>query len=458
MAGQLVSKSPLMISVSGIRGVVGESMTVDLALRWANAFGRLAAPGPVIIGGDSRVSRSMMRAATIAGLTASGCSVIDLQVVPTPTVQIAIEHHHAKGGIAITASHNPAQWNALKFFNAEALFLDEAEGSKVRRVVESGDLVTVSYDKIGSYSKDDDVIQRHIDAVLAIPFLSRDSIKKRRYRVALDAVNGAGGVLLNAVLESLGCEVVPFHLEPTGLFPRNPEPIAENLRILGTAMAATQIDIGFVLDPDADRLAVILENGEPAGEELTLAAAVDVVLHHMKGNVVVNCSTSLVTKLVAASHGSAVLETKVGEAHVSRGMKMHNAVIGGEGNGGVMFPAVHIARDSAVGAALILQALVESGLTATEYFGSLPKFHLIKKKLEFSDLSVLSDALKSTATKSPWGKPDVLDGLKWRLERAWVQIRASNTEPIARVFAEAASVEEAQSLSEQAMKLLQAEA
>lgn len=454
MAGQMVD-SPLMISVSGVRGIIGKSLTPQVALRWAEAFGHLCKPGPVIVGGDSRISKWMMRAAAFAGLSGSGSSIVDVGIVSTPTIGLAVEHHHARGGIAITASHNPIEWNAFKFYGDDGIFLDEAQGNGLRAMVESNRHFSVSAVEIGAFGKDDLAFYRHLDAVLAIPFLKKAELHSRRFRVGLDAVNGAGGALLKALLEELGCEVVGFHLEPTGIFPRNPEPVSEHLRDVGAAMKAANVEIGFVVDPDADRLAVILETGQPAGEELTVVAASDLVLRYTQGPLVANCSTTRALDDVAARYGVSVTRTKVGEAHVARKMKEIGAVIGGEGNGGVMLPSVHAARDAAVGIALILQAVLESEKSASAYFSSLPRYHMVKQRVAFEELNFLRRALESAESRVQLGEADHLDGLKWNLPQAWVQVRASNTEPILRVFAEARDEAEALSLANTVVSVLQ---
>ncbi|MFZ5432670.1 MAG: phosphoglucosamine mutase [Calditrichota bacterium] len=447
-------KAPLMISVSGVRGIVGDSLPPSVALRWAEAFGSLCQPGPVVVGGDSRPSKTMMRAAAFAGLAGAGARIVDVGVVPTPTVGLAVRHHQARGGIAITASHNPVEWNAFKFYGADGLFLSEQDGNKLRELVESSASFAVPATSVGIYEKDNDAIARHLAAVLKIPFLQIAELRKRKFRVGVDAVNGAGGELLSKLLHELGCEVVGFHLEPTGQFPRNPEPIPSHLADVCAAMQAAHVDIGFVCDPDADRLAVILDNGQPAGEELTLVAATDITLRHMQGSVVANCSTTRALDDVAARYNSTVTRTKVGEAHVARKMIETGAVIGGEGNGGVMFAPVHPARDAAVGIALILQGLLESGASASDYFGSFPKYHMLKKRMDFSDLNQLRQALERVESRLQLGTADRLDGLKWSTAKAWLQVRASNTEPIVRVYAEAQTESEAAALVSEAMQAL----
>jgi phosphomannomutase len=450
----MVSKTPLMISVAGIRGIVGDSMTASVALRWAEAFGHGSKPGPVVIGGDSRVSKVMMRAATISGLAGAGARVIDIGVVPTPTIQLAVEHYEAAGGIAITASHNPAEWNALKFFNRDGLFLDELEGEALHALVESDRDFSVSAHNVGKYERDDEAVLRHVERVLAIPYINLEAIRKRAFRVGVDAVNGAGGDLLVQLLEALGCDVVGFHLEPTGEFPRMPEPLPENLVDVCGAMSDAQVDIGFVVDPDADRLALIRSDGKPAGEELTLVAAADAALKHKPGALVANCSSTRALDDIAAKYKVPIHRTKVGEAHVARKIIEVGATIGGEGNGGVMLPEVHAARDSAVGAALILQALLDHGGASADYFDSLPQYSMVKRRRDFDNLKTLRNVLNLIESMSPFGPADTLDGLKWNLDNAWVQVRASNTEPILRVFAEAPTLDQAEALANEILSII----
>lgn len=451
-----MSSAPLMISVSGVRGIVGESMTAAVARRWAAAYGSLCRPGSVVVGSDSRVSGPMMRSAMFAGLSETGHGIIDVGVVPTPTIQLAVVHHRAQGGIAITASHNPAQWNALKFYNGKGMFLDEAEGDRLRKLVESEARFSKGTSNPENLKQDHEAVRRHIDAVLKIPFLQMDRLRDRRFRVGLDAVCGAGGEMLKTLLEELGCEVRGFHLEPTGMFPRNPEPTPENLKPVCSAMKQAGVDIGFVVDPDADRLAVILENGQPAGEEMTLTAAADLTLQHVSGPVVANCSTTRALDDVAQRYGQAVLRTKVGEVHVAKKIIESRAAIGGEGNGGVMLPSVHAARDSAVGVVLILQRLLDHGGAASDYFGSLPQYRMVKRRMDFTDLDDIKKALARLEKQSgdiP-GTLEQLDGLKWSQNDSWVQVRPSNTEPIIRIYAEAKTSDQAEELVNRVFKLL----
>ncbi|MFH1011353.1 MAG: phosphoglucosamine mutase [bacterium] len=446
--------SPLMISVSGVRGIVGKPLTVEVVLAWARAFGTEMTPGPVVVGNDSRPSRDMMRSAVFAGLTSAGCNVLDLGIVPTPTIAMAVRHHRARGGIAITASHNPAAWNALKFFGPQGLFLNEEEGRRLQSAVKSGRFPSLTADVVGRIERDENAVSRHIDAILSIDLLDVRKLRARRFRVALDTVHGAGGVLLPRLLRELGCEVVPFHIEHNGHFPRNPEPVPENLAKLSKEVAAANVDIGFVVDPDADRLAVLFEDGKPAGEEMTLVVATDLVLRHRPGPVVTNVSTTRAMADVAARCGQIVLRTKVGEAHVAAKMLEIHAEIGGEGNGGVMFAPVHCVRDAGVGMALILQALLESQAKTSELFASMPHYVFLKERIEFPDIATGKALLKELPGKVNFGVPNELDGLKWEFDDGWVQVRASNTEPILRVFAEARKQERARKLAREVVKHL----
>jgi phosphomannomutase len=452
----LKGSAPLMVSISGVRGIAGKSLTREVVLNWARAFGSRTAPGPVVVGNDSRPSRMMVRTAVFDGLMGMGCRTIDLGIVPTPTIAMAVRHHRARGGIAITASHNPAHWNALKFFGADGLFLGVTEGQALKELAETRAFKSGTSSGAGTLEQDNDAAQRHIEAVLAIDLLQLDRLRARRFRVALDTVHGAGGPLLKELLDRLGCEVICFHVEPTGNFPRDPEPTAENLRVLGREVAQTGVDIGFVVDPDADRLAVLLENGQAAGEELTLVAAADVVLRHRPGPVVTNVSTTRALDDVATRYGYRTVRTKVGEAHVASKMVEIGAEIGGEGNGGVMFAPVHCVRDSGVGVALILQALLDSGGSASRFFATLPRYEFVKERVELTDLALANKRLEQLPDKVTFGTPNRLDGFKWDFEDAWVQARASNTEPIIRVFAEARRRERAEELVYEVVRHLRA--
>src|SRR6267378_94486 len=362
----------LMVGVSGVRGIVGKDLTADVVTRWARAFGlwlregtSAGGPGPgtsAVLGRDARTSGPMFAAAVTAGLNAVGCDVIDIGLVPTPTVQLAVEHHRAGGGIAITASHNPIEWNALKFIGPDGIFLDGTDGARVAQLAAglagSGKRETLkdSLAVAGKVTTDPGAVERHLDAVLKLPAIDVEQIRKRRFTVALDAVRGAGGPVMRALLERLCCEVTGINLETDGRFPRAPEPVRENLGELAALVKRSEADVGIAVDPDVDRLAIVDENGIPIGEDYTLAFAVRAVLSGRResGNgkrvVVCNLSTSLVVEDAAREHGADVVRTPVGEVHVARKIVALGAPIGGEGNGGVMYPALHAGRDAPVAA------------------------------------------------------------------------------------------------------------
>jgi len=347
---------PLMISVSGIRGIVGEGLSPDIVMKYTAAAGTLFGPGRVMVGRDSRVTGEMVKHAVISGLMAVGCHPVDLGICATPSVELAVRNSDAVGGIIITASHNPIQWNALKLLGLEGMFLDPEQGEAIKKIAESGNFAWKTWDKIGRMETDSQATENHIKHILGLSVLDVNRIKKRGFRVAFDSVNGAGGLIVPKLLKKFGCEIFPLNEEPTGHFAHSPEPVPQNLEDLSEHVLKTQADIGFAVDPDADRLAVVNEKGEPIGEEYTLALAVKHVVSKSKGPVVVNVSTSRVIDDIAAKHGVEVVRTKVGEIHVSKKMQEIGAVIGGEGNGGVILPASLLGRDAMVAMALILQS------------------------------------------------------------------------------------------------------
>lgn len=434
-----------MISVSGIRGIVGNGLTPELVANYSAGVGTFLGQGPVILGRDTRITGEMVWHAVCSGLMAVGCDPIDLGIVPTPTTQLAVEKSNAIGGIVITASHNPVEWNALKLISGEGIFLDEAQGLEVKRIVESKSFRYVPWDQIGQLSTKNDAIHEHIQAILATPYLDVQAIRKRKFKVAFDTVNGTGGLILPELLKQLGCEIYPLHAEPHGRFSRNPEPLPEHLTELSKWVLQNKADIGFALDPDADRCAIVAENGIPIGEEYTVALAVQFVLSKKRGPVVVNVSTTRAVDDIASRFGISVIRTKVGEIHVAKKMKECQAVIGGEGNGGVILPDVHLGRDAPVAVALTLQSLVESEKTISDLWHSLPQYHMVKKKVSI-DSGDPQRILQKLEMLYASENIDTLDGLKIERPDSWIQIRKSNTEPILRIMAEAPSLEQALSL------------
>jgi phosphomannomutase len=438
----------LMVSVSGVRGRVGEALTPEVVTTFAAGFGAWAAghgsSRRIVVGRDSRVSGPMFHRSVLAALQSVGCDVIDLGLTTTPTCQLATEHHHAAGGLMISASHNPIEWNALKFIGSSGLFLDADEGAQMRTVIERG-FPRVTWDRLGVVETDNRAIARHLDAVLALPYLDVEGIRRRGFHIALDCVRGAGGAIMPELLERLGCRVSAIHLETDGRFPHPPEPVAENLGDLERLVQTSGADVGFAVDPDVDRLALVSENGGAVGEDYTLALAARVVLRHRRGPVVTNLSTSRIVEDVAEAAGTPVLRAPVGEVNVAVRMRTEGAVVGGEGNGGVNLPEHHLGRDAPVGAALILQLLLEEGRPLSQVAGDLPRYVIVKDKMERPPLG-LSTVYEAICAEFPDAGVDTQDGLRLTWTDRWVHVRPSGTEPIVRVIAEAPSAAQAHEL------------
>jgi phosphomannomutase len=446
----------LMVSVSGVRGRVGDTLTPELVAAYAGAFGAWARKQgksrAIVVGRDSRVSGPLFHRIVIGALQAAGCDVIDIGLTTTPTVQLAVEHHHAAGGLAITASHNPIEWNALKFIGPSGLFLDAESGVAMRALLDDGNPY-VGWKELGSVVTDSDAISRHIAAVLALPYIDVKGIRARRFKVGLDCCHGAGGAIMPELLQAFGCEVFGIGMETDGRFPRPPEPVADQLGDLGHLVRQTGAQIGFATDPDVDRLALVDETGRAIGEDWTLALAARVVLARKKGVVVTNLSTSRILDDVAAQAGSSVRRAPVGEVNVALAMRAAGAVIGGEGNGGVILPDLHLGRDAPVGVALILQLLHDSGTSLSEIVGQYPVYAIVKDKLALlpGPLSKVYEALgKAFADASQ----DTQDGLRLSWTDRWLHVRPSGTEPIVRVIAEAPSLKEANVLVARAREML----
>ena len=438
----------LMVSVSGIRGRVGEGLTPEIVARYAAAFGAWAArrrySNHIVVGRDSRVSGPMFHRVVSSALQSVGCSVIDIGLTTTPTCQLAVEHHHAAGGLMISASHNPIEWNALKLIGPTGLFLEQAEGVEMRSLVELG-IPYVSWDKLGAIAPDDHAVERHIERVLAIPYLDVKGIRQRRFKVGLDCVRGAGAVIMPQLLDRLGCQVTAINLEPDGRFPRPPEPVAENLGELERLVLESGSAVGLAVDPDVDRLALVSDAGRAIGEDFTLALAARLVLRHQRGAVVTNLSTSRIVEDVATAAGVRVVRAPVGEVNVAVRMRAERAPIGGEGNGGVILSEVHLGRDAPVGAALLLQLLHEEDKPLSRIVSELPRYVIVKDKLDRpnASLDTVYDALRAAF---PEAVADSQDGLRLSWPDRWVHVRPSGTEPIVRVIAEAPTDREAQEL------------
>ncbi len=456
----MIDTSRLMVSVSGVRGRVAEGLTPEVIAHFAAAFGAYArrnGPGKtVVIGRDSRVSGPMFSRAAVAALQSVGCDVVDVGIGPTPSVQLTVEELGAAGGLAVTASHNPIQWNALKFIGPSGMFLDAEQGAEMRKLLD-GEIPRATWDELGEYREDHGSIDRHIEKILAIPFLDVERIRRRGFHVALDCVRGAGGAIFPRLLEELGCRVEAINLETDGRFPREPEPVAANLGELESLVASSGAVVGFATDPDVDRLSLVAEDGKALGEDYTLALATRLVLRHRPGKVVTNLSTSRLLDDVARQGGTELIRAAVGEINVARRMEAEGATIGGEGNGGVILPDVHLTRDAPVAAALILQLLAEEERPISQIAAEIGHYEIVKEKVDRPSGSL--DAAYETLIER-LGAPGVdrQDGLRldWPEQRRWAHLRPSGTEPIVRIIAEAPTHDEAAQLVESLREALPA--
>jgi len=435
-----------MISVAGIRGIVGDSLTPESFIRYVLAFGTLVEGGPVVLGGDTRLSRDMMRHLAFAALESCGCQIYDIGLVPTPTVGLMVHELGTAGGIAITASHNPAEWNAYKFFDEQGSFLSKEQNLRLLEIAGSGKFRRASFRTLGKVTKVTTALERHIERVLA--HVDVAAIAARHFRIVADCINGVGSLMLPLLLDRLGCKYELLFNQIDREFAHNPEPLPENLTELCKQVRRTGADLGIAVDPDADRLAFVDETGRPIGEERTVTLAAASVLEHSKGPVVVNLSTTRAVEDVARAAGVPVFRTPIGEAHVVAKIRAVNAAIGGEGNGGVIYPPVHCGRDAATGIALILQTLARKGLTLSQFNSRIPDYKIVKTKFARGERNVAEifarmreefrDALELISE----------DGLKAVYANSWVHVRPSGTEPVVRVFAEAPTEAAAQELIE----------
>jgi phosphoglucosamine mutase len=442
----------LKISISGVRGVIGESLTPSLLTRFAQAFGTYVGSGTIVIGRDPRTSGEMVKQAVIAGLLSSGCRVIDIGMCPVPTIQLLVRHHGAHGGLAITASHNPAEWNALKFIGADGFFLNSGEAREMLDIYHQGEFTKVPGAEMREVVEISGATDLHTQKILDV--LGPLPKSKKPLRVVLDACNGAGSLVGPKLLKSLGAEVIPINVIPNGLFPRPAEPLPENLGDLCAAVTEHRADIGFAQDMDADRLAIVSEQGMPIGEDYTLVLATLYVLGKQLGPVVANLSSTSVLQEVANRFSCPVFLTRIGEVNVTEEMQKQNAVIGGEGNGGVIYPRINFARDSLAGMALILHLLAETGQTITALVNSFPRFSLIKEKLVCPSQRI-PDVLRMLRRQYSSYPLDLRDGVKVTLPAGWFLVRGSNTEPIIRVTAEAATETKAREIVAEVLKQVQ---
>ena len=470
------SAMSLMVSISGIRGIVGSSLTPETVVKYAAAFADYCKGGPIVLGRDGRISGKSIAHIVSSTLSQMGCDVIAIGICPTPTVALGVMMHKAAGGIAITASHNPMQWNGMKFLASTSLFLDADENRDFWAIAGTSPRVYPPWDQHGNHIADPGMIDKHIANVLSIPYIDVEQVRRRKFRVVLDCVNAAGGVIIPNLLREFGCDVVEMNCDISGIFSHTPEPVPENLTDLSARVKQERADIGIAVDPDVDRLVLIDEKGEPFGEEYTIASVVQFVLGKeaasqstgdnqqstisAKGGfasggdnrkskspcVVVNLSTTRAIDDICARFGAVLIRTPVGEINVAKKMKEVGAIVGGEGSGGVILPASHIGRDAPVGIGLTLQHLAEFGGQVSELKQSLPQYSITKGKVDLGTLNP-DDILKKLQDKySSKGKVTTSDGVKLDFPDNWVHLRKSNTEPIIRIIAEAADKRKADEL------------
>lgn len=453
----------LIKSISGIRGTIGGKPNEGLSpvdiVRFTSAYGTWLKNNnkeklKVVIGRDARISGEMVSNLVVGTLQGLGIDVIDLGFSTTPTVEIAVPMEEADGGIILTASHNPKQWNALKLLNDKGEFISEEDGAKLLQLAENNAFDYADVDDLGSYKKDDSYLEKHIQSILDLALVDVEAIKSRNFKVAIDCVNSTGGIFLPALLRRLGVnDIVELYCEPNGQFPHNPEPLPENLTEIAKQVVEQKADLGFVVDPDVDRLCMVCENGNMFGEEYTLVAIADYILKHTKGNTVSNLSSTRALRDVTEKNGGEYFASAVGEVNVVTMMKAENAVIGGEGNGGVIYPASHYGRDALVGIALFLSHFAKSEFkTCSELRASYPDYYISKNKIELTQEIDVDDIL--IKMKEKYSNEDVndIDGVKINFEKEWVHLRKSNTEPIIRIYSESNTMEAADALAQQIIR------
>ncbi len=438
----------LIKSISGIRGTIGgksgEALTPLDVVKFTSAFGTwLKRKHPetlkIVVGRDARLSGEMVSRLVVATLQGVGFDVLDLGLSTTPTVEMAVPIEKAAGGIILTASHNPIQWNALKLLNSAGEFISGSDGEEMLALAESEDFDFVEVRKLGSYEQDHSYLQKHIDLILALPLVDKEAIAKQDFKIAVDAVNSTGGIAVPMLLEALGVKkenIGLVHCEPTGDFAHNPEPLPENLGDISREIVRNNFDLGIVVDPDVDRLALICEDGSAFGEEYTLVAVADYVLKNKLGNTVSNLSSTGALRDITQKAGGQYFASAVGEVNVVEVMKAQNAVIGGEGNGGIIYPALHYGRDSLVGIALFLTHLAKFGRSISQLRHSYPNYYISKNKIELTADIDVDDVLEQIKNKYSRNPVNTIDGVKIEFDKEWVHLRKSNTEPIIRIYSE----------------------
>jgi phosphomannomutase len=438
--------STLMVSISGIRGIIGDGLDPKVLVKYTSAYADFIGKGTIVIGRDARITGEMVKSIVTGTLLAKGLTVMDIGICPTPTVQYTVKALGAQGGIAISASHNPNEWNALKLLNSTGQFMTPDENIKMIGLLDSTESKFVPWDKLGKLTLFEEGLKRHINDAMHLKYVNIDQIRKRKFKVVADCVNGAGAYVIPDLLRQFGCEVIELDCEKTGIFPRLPEPLPENLTKTMKAVTENKADLGIVVDPDVDRLVLISNDGSPFGEENTITMAVNFILSKEKGNSVINLSTTRAVDDIAKKYGCKVFRSAVGEANVVKKMKEVNAIIGGEGSGGVIYPALHYGRDALVGIALILQQLTEFGGSIGEFKKTLPSYHIAKKKILLGDVNP-DEIIKKLVIKYSSADINREDGLRIDFTDHWVHFRKSNTEPIIRIITEAKNESLAEQLS-----------
>lgn len=453
----------LVKSISGIRGTiggrVGEGLSAVDIVRFTAAYAvqrQQAIPDnhTLVVGRDARLSGPMVERLVTGTLMAMGYDVVNIGLATTPTTELAVTGEKAAGGIILTASHNPKQWNALKLLNEQGEFLNDAEGKEVLRIAEAEDFSFAEVDQLG-HMVEKDYLHYHIDRVLALPLVHREAVAAKHFTVAVDCVNSVGGIAIPALLRALGVDnIIELNCEPTGNFAHNPEPLPQNLTQISDLLRTGRADVGFVVDPDVDRLAIVCENGEMFVEEYTLVSVADYVLSHTPGNTVSNLSSTRALSDVTRRHGGSYTASAVGEVNVVAEMKRTHAIIGGEGNGGVIYPECHYGRDALVGIALFLSALVEKNCTVSEWKQTFPQYAISKNRIDLTPDTDIDQVLARVKKAFANERINDIDGVKIDFADGWVHLRRSNTEPIIRVYSEAASMEEADRLAKQVMQFV----
>jgi phosphomannomutase len=448
----------LIKSISGIRGTIGgqpgEGLTPHDIVKFTAAYAlfitKTSGIRKIVIGRDARISGEMVNHLVVGTLLGMGMNVVDIGLSTTPTVEIAVPIEQAGGGIILTASHNPKQWNALKLLNNKGEFISAAEGAEVLRLAEGNEVMFAAVDDIGHYQFNETYIQQHIDLICQLPLVDIEAIKNANFKIAVDAVNSTGGIVVPQLLKALGVTTIyELYCTPDGHFPHNPEPLPENLTAIAKEVVQQQADLGIVVDPDVDRLALVCEDGSMFGEEYTLVAVADYVLKHHKGNTVSNLSSTRALQDVTQSHGMLYEASAVGEVNVVETMKRIDAVIGGEGNGGIIYPELHYGRDALVGIALFLTHLAHSKTSISALRKTYPDYFISKNKMELHqgiDLDTVFEKIKEKYSAQPI---NTIDGLKIEFDKEWVQLRKSNTEPIVRIYSESKDEQTASALAQQ---------